>query len=95
MGEPVWAVHAVRAYEISATELICAEQESAEKYACVLSTDPGVLAGAVTRFVIDAPGIRTPVALYVAGDNQQVPHISDDRRVYANGHGPASRYAPR
>lgn len=81
----VFGVHSVRPDEIYATEVIWTSQEPAEVYAKDLSTDPGVLAGAVTRFVVNSPGERKPVALYVAGQRQGVPHLSDDRKVAANG----------
>ncbi|GAA5154284.1 hypothetical protein GCM10023321_25840 [Pseudonocardia eucalypti] len=90
----VYAVHAVRPQEISAITLISFNLKKAEEYAATLSTDPGVLAGAVTRLVVDALGHRTAVALYVAGVRQEVPWISNDRRIAANGHGQASKYSP-
>ena len=83
----VYGVHSIRPDEISATELVCTSPEAAEDYARKLSTDPGVLAGAVTRFVLDTAGQRTAVALYVDGTRQCAPYVSDNRRVYANGHG--------
>jgi hypothetical protein len=83
----VYAVHAVRPAEISATVLVTSAQAAAEQYAATLSRDPGVLAGAVTRFTLDAPGRRTAIALYVGGERQHAPYVSDDRQVLANGHG--------
>lgn len=85
-GKRVYAVHAVLPDENCATEVIWTAQSDAEKWACELSTDPGVLAGAVTWLVLNSPGERHPVALYVRGKRQQVPHLSDDRRIGANGH---------
>jgi hypothetical protein len=81
----VFAVHAVRTSEIRPTELICESLPRAEKYAAVLSTDPGVLAAGITCFGLDELGTRTAVALFVGGVKQQVPYVSDDRRVHANG----------
>lgn len=81
----VYGVHAVRAEEISTTAWVASSLAPAERYAEVLSSDPGVLAAAVTRFELDVHGCRTAVALYVAGVRQQLPHISDDRRFPANG----------
>ncbi|WP_156935401.1 hypothetical protein [Pseudonocardia spinosispora] len=81
----VYAVHAVRAEEISTTALVTSSLPPAERYAEVLSSDPGVLAAGVTRFELDVTGRRTAVALYVAGARQQAPYVSDDRRIYANG----------
>jgi hypothetical protein len=88
----VYAVHAVRSQEITATELICRTQSEAESYAASLSTNPAVIAAAVSRFRLDQLGTRSPVALFVAGERQDVPYVSNDRRVFANAHGPASRY---
>jgi len=83
----VFAVHAVRPAEVRPTELICRSLARAEQYAVELSTDPGVLAAGITRFVVDEMGTRRAVALYVAGVKQQVPYVSDDRVVHANGAG--------
>ena len=83
--QTVFAVHAVRPDEICATEAIWTTQRSAETYAKELSNDPGVLAGAVTRFTLNSPGQRTPIALYVTGTRQEVPHLSDNRQIAANG----------
>lgn len=86
----VYGVHAVRPREICATQFITASLPAAEKYAAVMSSDPGVLAAAVTRHVMDTEGQHRTEALYVDGTRQQVPHVSDDRRINANGHGSAS-----
>ena len=85
-GQQVYAVHAVQPEEIAVTEVIWTDQGKSEVYARELSTDPGVLAGAVTRFVLNAPGERYPVAVYVGGERQKVPHVSDDRAICANGY---------
>ncbi len=85
-GDRVYAVHAVCPHEICATEVIWTVQSDAEKWACELSSDPGVLAGAVTWFVLNSPGERRAVALFVQGERQQVPHLSDDRRIGASGY---------
>lgn len=84
----VYGVHAIKPHEVSATAMLCSTVAKAEKYAKDLSTDPGVLAAAVTRYVIDEQGHRTAVALYVNGRKQEVGYISDDRRVWANGRKP-------
>ena len=83
--EAVYGVHTVRANEVAVTTLVCRSLASAQEYAAGVSTDPGVLAAAVTHYPLDTPGERSPVALFVAGIRQDVPYISDDRRVYANG----------
>ena len=81
----IYGVHAIQAQEITATVLLCRTQRRAEAYAKDLSTDPGVLGAAVTRYVIDEPGHRTAVALYVNRVKQQVPYVSDARDLWANG----------
>ncbi|MDQ2707568.1 MAG: hypothetical protein M3Z25_08000 [Actinomycetota bacterium] len=86
----VYGVHAVRLREICATQFITANLTVAEQYAGVMSNDPGVLAAAVTRYVMDVEGQHRAAALYVEGVRQQVPHVSDDRRICANGHGSGS-----
>jgi len=83
----IFAVHAVRPAEVRPTELICRDLAKAERFATELSTDPGVLAAGITRYVLDELGTRQAVALYVAGVKQQVPYVSDDRAVHANGAG--------
>lgn len=86
MKTSVYAVHAVRPEEICATEVVFSFPGQAEDWARAVSTDPGVLAGAVTRYRLNSPGERTPVALFVKGERQQVPHLSDDREIAANGY---------
>lgn len=89
----LYGVHTVRAAQVSTTVLVSSRQSEAEAYAAQLSRDPGVLAGAVTRFVLDTIGHTTPVALYVSGVRQQAPHVSDDRRIQAHGPSPAAKVA--
>lgn len=81
----VYGVHTVRADEVSATACIWSTLKRAEGHAQALSGDPGVLGAAVTRFLVDQPGVRTAVSLWVAGQRQEAPYISNDRRVWANG----------
>jgi len=83
----VFAVHAVRPAEVRPTELICRSLADAEHHASELSTDPGVLAAGITRFVVDELGTRRALALYVDGVKQQVPYVSDSRTIHANGAG--------
>jgi len=83
----VYAVHAVRPSEVRPTELLCRNLARAEQYASELSTDPGILAAGITRFVVDELGTRRAIALYVDGVRQQVPYVSDSRVIHANGAG--------
>jgi hypothetical protein len=85
----IYPVHAVRPEEITATALVSASLPVAEAYAAELSTDPGVLAGAVTRFVIDSPGERTAVALFVGGTRQDAPTSPTTARYWQMGTAPA------
>jgi hypothetical protein len=89
--QSVYGLHSVKADEVMATEIICSVLGEAEEYARMVSGDPGVLAAAVTCYQVDAPGRRSAVALYVQGRRQQVPYVSDDRRISANSRGPAGR----
>ena len=59
---------------------------AAEIYAKTMSRDPGVVAAAVTRHIVDAEGQHRPEALYVNGTRQEVAYVSDDRRINAHGH---------
>lgn len=86
MAKPVYAVHAVRPEEICATEVIFTSAKKADAWAIAVSTDPDVLAGAVTRYMLDSPGERHPESLFVKGERQQIAHLSDDREVAANGY---------
>jgi hypothetical protein len=83
----VYGVHSVQDEEISATAMVASNQTLAEQYAAFLSNHPGVLAAGVTEFEVDTIGRRTPVAMYVTGTRQIVPHVSDDRRLFVSGHG--------
>lgn len=82
----VYAVHAVRPEEICATEVVFTSPSRADDWAREVSTDPEVLAGAVTRYTLDQPGERHPESLFVKGQRQGVAHLSDDRTVAANGY---------
>jgi hypothetical protein len=66
----VYGVHAVRPEEICATRFVTGVLATAERYAKVMSTDPGVLAAAVTRYLTDTDGERRAEALYVNGKRQ-------------------------
>ena len=88
----VFGVHAVRPREICATQYVTTSEDAAEDFAAELSTQPGVLAAGVTRYVLGAFGQHSSTALYVKGIKQRVPYVSDDRRINAYGHGPGSTY---
>jgi len=44
-----------------------------------------VLAASVVRFAVDEPGNRRNVAMFVRGTRQDVPHISDCRKIHGGG----------
>lgn len=81
----VWAVHATYPAEIRPTSVIFSGEDAALSYAAELSGDPNVLAASVVKFVVDEPGNRRGVGMYVKGVRQAVPHISDDRTVHGGG----------
>jgi hypothetical protein len=95
LPQHVYGVHAIKAREICSTKMVTADLADAQKYAADISTDPGVLAAAVTRFVLGAIGQGTPIFLYVNKKLQDVPYVSNDRRINASGHGSGSRLAGR
>ena len=60
MSKFVFAVHAIRPDEICCTEIVFTSPTRADEYALAVSTDPGVLAGAVTRYTRTRPVNGTP-----------------------------------
>lgn len=74
----------MHAAEVRPTQVIFSQRAEAEVHAKDVSRDTGVLAGAVTRYVLDQLGQRTAVALYVGGKKQEVPYVSDNRKIWAN-----------
>jgi hypothetical protein len=89
-GAAVYGVHAVRTHEITATDVVYRSQAAAESWAIHVSRYPDVLASGVTRYLLDSPGHRTPVALFVRGERQALPYVTDDQPVFIKGHGSAS-----
>jgi hypothetical protein len=77
----VYAVHTVRADEVRPTKFISTDMDAAERYAADMSTDPNVLAAAVTSFVLNEPGTRRGVSLFVDGVKQARPYVSDNRKI--------------
>lgn len=80
-GIVVYCVHTVRADEVRPTVLVASTVTYAETYAAAHSTDPGALAAAVTSFIVDQPGTRHSVSLWVAGVKQDAPYVSNDRKI--------------
>jgi hypothetical protein len=81
----VFAVHTVMADEVRPTQALFADENRALAYAAEVSTDDEVLAASVVRFVLDELGTRRNLAMYVMGERQVAPHISNDRRIHGGG----------
>jgi hypothetical protein len=81
----VWAVHTTLPSEIRPTDAVFGTEEAACARACEMSTDAEVLAASVVRFAVDELGTRRGVAMFVDGQRQMVPYVSDCRGIYANG----------
>jgi hypothetical protein len=77
----VYAVHTVQPDEVRPVVIVCAGLDDAERWAAEASRDEGVLAAAVTKFTLDAPGTRRGVSLFVDGVQQARPYISDNRKI--------------
>lgn len=84
-GKLVWAVNTTMPDEVRPTEAVFGTEEEACTHARAMSTDPGTLAASVVRFTLDELGTRKGVAMYVDGERQFVPYVSDCRRIYASG----------
>jgi hypothetical protein len=81
----VWTVHATLAEEVRPTQAIYRDEKAACNYAAALSRDDGVLAASVVRFMLDELGTRANVAMFVAGERQTFPYVSDCRNIYGGG----------
>jgi hypothetical protein len=84
----VWAVHAVLADEVRPTQALFADEGRALGYAAQVSNDDEVLAASVVRFVLDELGTRRNLAMFVNGQRQGVPHLSDCGRIHGGGRNP-------
>jgi hypothetical protein len=85
----IYAVHTVMSDEVRPTQALYSDEAAALSYAEACSRDEGVLASSVVRFVVDEPGNRRGVAMFVKGQRQAVPHLSDCREIHGGGR---SRY---
>ena len=81
----VYAVHTTRADEVRPTEAIYSDEATACAHAAEMSTDHGIVAASVVRFALDRHGDRRNIAMFVGGQRQVLPHLSDDRRVHGGG----------
>lgn len=88
MTRTVYGAHAVTPGEIRQTRVIYSSLSDAETYAKQMSRDDGVLGAVVTSYVLNEPGQRSPVALFVEGVKQAVGYVSDDRTIFAHAPGP-------
>jgi hypothetical protein len=84
----IYAVHSVMADEVRPTQAVYTDPETALDYAAALSNDEEVLAASVVRFTLDELGTRRNVAMFVNGQRQRVPHLSDCRSVHGGGRNP-------
>ena len=84
-GKLVWAVHATLPNEVRPTDAVFGTEEAACTHARAMSKDVEVLAASVVRFTVDELGTRKGVAMFVDGERQLVPYVSDCRGIYAGG----------
>jgi hypothetical protein len=84
-GKLVWTVHVTLVDEVRPTEAVFGREQAACTHARAMSKDTGVLAASVVRFAIDELGTRKGVAMFVQGERQMVPYVSDCRSIYAGG----------
>jgi hypothetical protein len=69
----------------SPTEVVFTDEGRACGHAALLSQDDDVLAAGVVRFTINELGTRAGIALFVDGQRQKVPYVSDCRTIYSGG----------
>ena len=81
----VWTVHSTLPNEVRPTDAVFRTEEAACTHARAMSKDVEVLAASVVRFTVDELGTRKGVAMFVDGERQLVPYVSDCRRIYAGG----------
>jgi hypothetical protein len=68
--EWIFAVHATRPDDVGVIEIVFGNEREARTYAADRSTDVGVLAASVTRYLLDELGTRHAVAWFVSGEEQ-------------------------
>jgi hypothetical protein len=81
----IWTVHATLADEVRPTQAIYGDEKGACAYAAALSRDEGLLAVSVVRFALDKLGTRANVAMFVTGERQTLPYVSDCRNIHGGG----------
>ena len=79
----IYAVHATKADDAGAVEVIFSDEQEARAFAVTRSGDHRVLAASVTRYTLGELGARNPIAWYVEG------RLQDPR-----GQRPGGRYYP-
>lgn len=89
MPDQVWAVHVTldgvtNPCDNQSINHIASSQKKADREAYLQSTNPGVTAAAVTRFVVDHLGEHERVSLYVKGERQDLPHRTNGNQ-YISG----------
>lgn len=81
-GTPVWGVHlsrqdAAAALVVGPTIMVCTSESLAEQQAFERSKDSDVRGASVTRYFLDRVGDQTRVSLWVRGERQKVPFVTD------------------
>ena len=67
----VYAIHTVRPNDaVGAVEVIYTDEQDARSYAASRSTDYTISSASVTRYAVGQLGDRTPLALYVDGQER-------------------------
>ncbi|MBP2369921.1 hypothetical protein SAMN05216207_109311 [Pseudonocardia ammonioxydans] len=79
MSDTVYSVHATKADDVGAVEIVFRTEGEARTYAQSRSSDDRVLSTSVTSFHVGRLGTRRSVAWFVDGVEQSV---SFTRRIY-------------
>lgn len=80
----VYAIHTARPDDVGAVEVVYLTEQDARGYAKDRSRDWRVTSASVTRYVVGQLGTRTPVALYIDGEERPRRSWADDR-LYPSG----------
>lgn len=80
----VYAIHTARPDDVGAVEVVFLTEQDARGYAEDRSRDWRVRSASVTRYTAGQLGTRTPVALYVDGEEQPRRSWTDDK-LYPSG----------
>lgn len=70
---------------VGAVEMIHTSEDAARAYAASRSSDLTIKSARVTRYTVGQLGTRTPIALYVDGEERPRPDLGQGRRLYPSG----------